>query len=117
MRKFSASSSILIVIIFSVTSLSFAKKYKNIKVLNDLSKKEIKMYMKSISKDLNVKCKFCHDMKDKAKDTKIKQIAREMMIMQNNLNKTFFSGEQAAQITCWTCHRGKTVPELSRLKK
>jgi len=117
MRIFSVSFSILIVIIFSLTSLSFAKKYKNIKVLNDLSKKELKMYMKSISKDLDVKCKFCHDMKDKAKDTKIKQIAREMMIMQNNLNKTFFAWEEAPQITCWTCHRGKAVPEVSRLKK
>ena len=107
----------LIIFLFVSTSIVLAEKHKNVKVLNDLSKKELKKYMKLISKDLDVKCKFCHDMKDKSKDTKIKQIAREMMIMQNNLNKTFFTWGDAPKITCWTCHRGKASPEIAKLKK
>ena len=96
----------------------------NMQILSFDSKKELKKYMKSISKDLGVKCSFCHNMNDKSIDTKHKIIAREMIIMQNNLNNQFFSKqtdslkkEHATQISCWTCHRGSKVPELIRPKK
>ena len=81
--------------------------------------------MKSISKDLGVKCSFCHNMNDKSLDTKHKIIAREMMIMQSNLNTQFFAqmgdslsqNQNSPQISCWTCHRGSKVPELNRPSK
>ena len=97
----------------------------NMQVLSFDSKKELKKYMKSISKDLGVKCVFCHDMNDKSLDTKHKIIARDMIIMQRNLNNQFFAqmgdslsqNQNSFQISCWTCHRGSKMPELNRTTK
>ena len=43
--------------------------FENVNVLDITSKTELKKYMKSISKDLGVKCKFCHNMNDKSIDS------------------------------------------------
>ena len=99
-------------------------KSNNLQVLKFDSKRDLKKYMKTISKDLGVKCKFCHDLNDKSIDTDHKKIAREMMRMQMDLNKSFFAhlgdtlhvhGEMP-QISCWTCHRGSNQPELVKPK-
>ena len=63
----------------------------NLQVLEFDSKRELKNYMKTISKDLGVKCTFCHDINDKSIETDHKIIAREMIKMQMDLNKQFFS--------------------------
>ena len=81
--------------------------------------------MKTIGKGLGVKCTFCHDINDKSIDTDHKVIAREMMKMQMDLNKSFFSligdsllqHENTLQISCWTCHRGNKTPQLVRPKE
>jgi len=81
--------------------------------------------MKTVSKDLGVKCKYCHDLNDKSIDTDHKKIAREMMRMQMDLNKSFFAllGDslhmhgEITQISCWTCHRGTNEPQTVRPKK
>ena len=109
-----------------VTSLGIMQdKPKNLQVLNFESERELKKYMKTIGKDLGVKCTFCHDLNDKSIDTEHKLIAREMMKMQNNLNKQYFAmigdsllkHENTLQISCWTCHRGTKEPQLVRPKK
>ena len=100
-------------------------KPKNLQVLDFESERELKKYMKIIGKDLGVKCSFCHDLNDKSIDTEHKLIAREMMKMQNNLNKQYFAmigdsllkHENTLQISCWTCHRGTKEPQLVRPKK
>ena len=92
----------------------------NLQVLDFESKRDLNKYMKSISKDLGVKCSYCHDMNDKSQDTKNKIIAREMIKMQQTMNKKYFSQlgdslikmNQLVQISCWTCHRGHKKPEL-----
>ena len=76
--------------------------------------------MKSISKDLGVQCAFCHDLNDKSIDTNIKLIAREMIQMQQDLNKKYFATmsdslmkeKKILEISCWTCHRGANKPQL-----
>ena len=98
---------------------------KNLQVLDFESERELKKYMKTISKDLGVKCTFCHDLNDKSIDTDHKLIAREMIKMQMNLNKRFFAqigdsllhSENVLQISCWTCHRGSKEPPLVRPKE
>ena len=95
---------------------------KNIQVLEIESERDLKKYMKAISKDLGVKCSYCHDINDKSIDTDHKLIAREMMRMQNALNKDYFAmigdsllkHENTLQISCWTCHRGTKEPQLVR---
>ena len=112
-----------LVILFSISFMM--GEFKNVQVLKFETEKDLKKYMKSISKDLGVKCTFCHDLNDKSIETNHKTIAREMIIMQNNLNNQFFSKqtdslkkqEHVTQISCWTCHRGSKVPELIRPKK
>lgn len=109
-----------------VSSLSFMQnKQKNMQVLNFESERDLKKYMKSISKDLGVKCQYCHDLNDKSIDTDHKEIARDMMRMQMDLNKSFFallgdslnSHENIPQISCWTCHRGSKKPQTIKLKE
>ena len=110
----------ILIILFIVSTLNFIKaNSKNMQVLEFDSERDLKKYMKSISKDLGVKCKFCHNLNDKSIDTDHKKIAREMMIMQMELNESFFASqrdsldiyENISQITCWTCHRGSKHPQ------
>ena len=103
-------------IVFSASMIAGDKTPKNLKVLDFTSSKEVKKYMKMISKDLGVKCKYCHDMNDKSLDTEHKEITRLMMQMIQTHNDSVFNYEGASQISCWTCHRGSTAPELVRPK-
>ena len=97
----------------------------NLQVLEFDSERALKKYMKTIAKDLGVKCTFCHDLNDKSIDTEHKLVAREMIKMQKNLNKQFFAQigdslikhDNTLQISCWTCHRGTNEPQLVRPKK
>ncbi len=114
----------IILTIFTISSFPMAQNtFKNLQVLNIESEREMRDYMKAISKDLGVRCTFCHDINDKSKDTHIKNIAREMIIMQRNLNNNYFSiltdstaNQNIIQISCWTCHRGQSKPQLTKLK-
>ena len=113
--------------IFSVaiSLVIMQEKPKNLQVLDFESVRDLKKYMKTIQKNLGVKCTFCHDINDKSIDTEHKIIAREMMKMQIDLNKRFFAQigdsllkhENTLQISCWTCHRGSKKPQLVRPKK
>ena len=115
-----------IIYILIILNINFLfSQFKNVKVFDLKSGKEMKKYMKMISKDLGVKCSFCHDLNDKSIDTKHKEIARDMIKMQNDLNKHFFSSKNdsskqshnTTQISCWTCHRGSKIPELIRTEE
>ena len=98
---------------------------KNLQVLDFESERELKKYMKTIGKGLGVKCTFCHDINDKSIDTDHKLVAREMIKMQMDLNKSFFAqigdsllhSKTTLQISCWTCHRGSKEPQLVRPKE
>jgi len=100
------------------------EKPKNLQVLDFESVRDLKKYMKTIQKNLGVKCTFCHNINDKSIDTEHKIIAREMMKMQMDLNQRFFTQigdsllkhENTLQISCWTCHRGTKKPQLVRPK-
>ena len=116
----------LVYSIFILLSISMIMgEFKNVQVLKFESERDLKKYMKSISKDLGVKCTFCHDLNDKSIDTDHKIIAREMMRMQQDLNKRYFAligdsllkRENTLQISCWTCHQGTTEPQIIRPKE
>jgi hypothetical protein len=108
----------LLITFFVLTLFTFADgPFKNLHVLEIDNKDDMKSFMKSISRDLGVKCIYCHDIDDKSIDTKKKKIARHMMKMIKEQNETYFSWKNAPQITCWTCHRGATEVETIRPKK
>lgn len=84
---------------------------KNLQVFpKNTSKKDLKKAMKKVSKALGVQCDFCHDMENFAKDSKHKEIARDMMRMVNSINKKYFR-KSDHKVSCMTCHRGKKHPE------
>lgn len=83
--------------------------YKSIKVLNGVPADQVIGAMHQIRAALGVNCEFCHEDPDRAADTKeAKETARQMMRMVMDINKNNFKGQQ--EVTCYTCHRGRTVP-------
>ena len=111
----------IISIIFFIV-LIFPDDFKNLKVLHIKSKREMRKYMKSISKDLGVKCSHCHDMDDKSLDTPEKEIAREMIVLTRQINEYLFSLQEQdttakknqTLVSCWTCHKGDLKVEHKR---
>lgn len=85
---------------------------KNLKVYpKSTSKKAIKKDMKAISKALGVQCDFCHKMSSMAKDTDMKEKARDMMRMMNSANGTLKKNGFKKSVTCKTCHQGDKTPK------
>ncbi|HVQ39589.1 MAG TPA: c-type cytochrome [Pyrinomonadaceae bacterium] len=86
---------------------------KNIQILKGLPQSQLVPVMNFVSVSLGVKCNFCHVEKDGtwdfASDEKEHKVtAREMIKMLLNINKTTFKG--ATEVTCNTCHRGRSHP-------
>ena len=87
--------------------------FKNIQVLKGLTVDEFMGTMGLFSAALNVCCGDCHvgaggSNPQWEKDVPRKIIARHMIQVMNNVNKTNFGGAQV--VTCWTCHRGSSSP-------
>ena len=73
-------------------------------------------FMKTITKELGVKCSFCHIPNDYTSDKKANKIvAREMIKMTQNANNVM-ANLNFKEVSCWTCHRGNTFPERSLFK-
>ena len=86
-----------------------AQQFKNVQVLRDIPANQMNPTMHLIAGQLGVGCQFCHvwekwDLEDRPQ----KQIARRMMTMTAELNKSAFGG--APVVTCYTCHRGQPKP-------
>lgn len=85
------------------------QQYKNIKALTGLRADQILLTMHGISGELGVECVHCHIWEEWDKDVKApKEVARRMITMVRELNKTYFAG--ANVVTCYTCHRGNARP-------
>lgn len=128
-RKFRvllAIASILVIGIFSFT-LPNQPKPRNLKVLpQNISHDSLEHVMDGFKAALGVKCSFCHapsktqpGRMDPASDENPKKdIARDMMRMTMEINSKYISqiptGDTAKlqMVTCATCHRGKSKPEL-----
>src|SRR4029453_19373901 len=86
---------------------------KNIQILKGMPASQLAPVMNYISTSLGVKCDFCHVNKDgewnfAADEKPHKATAREMMQMVLSVNKTTFRG--TTEVTCYTCHRGRSHP-------
>jgi photosynthetic reaction center cytochrome c subunit len=91
-----------------------AEVYQNVKVLGDLSAGEFGRLMVAITSWVapNEGCAYCHEGPDMAADNNYKKIvARRMLEMTRHINSTWGSHVKATGVTCYTCHRGKHVPE------
>jgi len=82
----------------------------NLKVL---SAENVEITMQNITFALGLRCVDCHDVTDLSLDTKPEKLkARMMLEMVRDINAKF--GDGKTHVTCWTCHRGSTEPQVSR---
>jgi hypothetical protein len=82
----------------------------NLKVL---TAQNVEITMQNITFALGLRCIDCHDVNDLSLDTKPKKLkARMMLEMVRDINAKF--GDDKTHVTCWTCHRGSTAPEVAR---
>ena len=89
---------------------------KNIKVLNGMPQSQLIPSMNFFAASLGVRCNYCHvnnnGQWDYASDEKEeKATARRMVKLVLDANKNTFNGNP--QVSCWTCHRGRTSPQGS----
>ena len=89
--------------------------FKNVQVLKGIPVNQFMDTMGFFAAAIGENCTGCHvaesrqDQSKFADDVPRKRMARNMIVMVNNFNKSGFGGRRA--ITCWTCHRGTQVPE------
>lgn len=89
---------------------------KNIQVLKGLPESQLVPVMNYMAASLGTKCNYCHVNKDGnwdfASDEKGEKVsARKMITMVKDINKGSFNGN--TEVTCYTCHRGRTGPMSS----
>jgi photosynthetic reaction center cytochrome c subunit len=85
------------------------EQFKNIQVLKGIPADQVIPAMQFISASLGAECEFCHvEGAFEKDDKKPKQIARKMMEMMFAINKENFEGHR--EVTCYSCHRGRTRP-------
>ena len=91
-------SCIVSVILFQAFTVSKEPHFKNLKILpQDISEHDLDSFMHHFNASLGVRCNFCHAVNmaekkmDFAADEKPeKNIARMMMVMSININKSYF---------------------------
>ena len=82
----------------------------NLKVLTP---QNVEITMQNITFALGARCIDCHDVNDLSLDTKPPKVkARMMLEMVRDINAKF--GDGNTHVTCWTCHRGSTEPQVAR---
>ena len=89
------------------------EKYKNVKVLTDVSAAEFDRLQEAITAWVSPKqgCAFCHDPDDMSSDAKPQKLAaRRMLEMTRYTNSAWKSHVEPAGVTCYTCHRGQPIP-------
>ena len=85
--------------------------YENVTQYTDIPARDLAAVMQSYSRALGVGCEHCHVEGDFASDDKVtKVLARRMLEIRLGLQGDFFDARNV--LTCWTCHRGETTPQM-----
>lgn len=88
--------------------------YQNVQVLKDLTEAEFTRLMLAMTEWVSPDegCNYCHNPDNLAEDnlyTKI--VARKMIQMTRAINTQWKAHVAETGVTCYTCHRGKPVPQ------
>jgi tetratricopeptide (TPR) repeat protein len=123
-RRIILLATLVAMIIAGPASTQVPDEFTNLKVLpEDISKRELMGIMRSFSGALGQRCNYCHvgenpnDLEgyDFASDDKeAKLVARIMMEMTNDINKSHLAElkkEHVTRVRCITCHHGVEEPE------
>jgi photosynthetic reaction center cytochrome c subunit len=96
--------------------------YPELKVLGDISVDEFGLLMANITAWVvpadappeQAGCNYCHNPENMASYEKYtKTVALNMLKMTQNINVNWQTHVKQTGVTCYTCHRGKGVPEYS----
>ncbi len=87
--------------------------YKNIQVFKGQPASDLIPSMQFMAASLHMECDDCHDPQDMAKDTRTKETARRMILMQRQINNEHFNSRN--EVTCFTCHGGEEHPASTPL--
>ncbi len=89
--------------------------YQNVKVVANLSKERFDHLMAEMNQWVappEQGCNYCHNPENMASDEKYtKIVARRMLQMTQTINSKWASHVKTTGVTCYTCHRGKPVPD------
>jgi Photosynthetic reaction centre cytochrome C subunit len=89
--------------------------YKNIQVFRGVPENQFLATMGFFCGSLSESCEFCHKSEATwaayAEDNDMKNVARRMVLMMNNINRQNFGGKQ--EVTCYTCHRNLAIPKTT----
>ena len=88
--------------------------FQNVQILGDLSVAEFTRLMSAMTKWVSPEagCNYCHVEGDFASDdVYTKKVSRVMLAMTQKANQDWQSHVADTGVTCYTCHRGKPVPE------
>jgi predicted trehalose synthase len=116
------------------TAAAAHSEFKNLQIFpKDIPRDELIAAMRGFTRSLGVRCNHCHvvtatepkEVLDFPADTKAeKRVARVMLQMTQQINSAWMDrveqaeghpvtpGENEMRVMCWTCHRGKTEPEM-----
>jgi photosynthetic reaction center cytochrome c subunit len=90
--------------------------YQNVQILGDLGVAEFTRLMASMTEWVAPEqgCAYCHEDGNLAADTVYtKRVARVMIAMTQRANAGWQPHVGKTGVTCYTCHRGKNVPEYA----
>jgi hypothetical protein len=82
--------------------------FKDVRELRGMDARNFALMMGWFSRELGVKCAYCHAEGDFAADAPRKQRAREMLQMTTAVASGFYGGD--SPVGCGTCHRGEPIP-------
>ena len=88
--------------------------YQNVQVLGDLSIQQFNRLMQGITEWVSPEegCGYCHNLNNLAEDSVYtKVVSRRMIQMTQSINADWKNHVAATGVTCYTCHRGKNLPE------
>lgn len=87
-----------------------SKVFKNIQVFKEEKAGAVLERMSLWTAALGVQCDYCHfeEGKWERDDVVQKQVTREMVVLTDKINETWFAGTPV--MTCWSCHRGEQIP-------
>jgi outer membrane lipoprotein-sorting protein len=91
--------------------------FKNVQLLRGIPVKEFMGTMGFFAASTGMNCTQCHveesggDWARYADDNRVKQTARRMIVMMNDINRSYFGGRRV--VTCYSCHRGGDRPQVT----
>lgn len=100
-----------------VTGQRASQVYQNVQVLGDLSETEFLRIMAHMTQSVAPEaegCAYCHNVENMADGSKYQYtVARRMLQMTRAINSTWSNHVGQTGVTCWTCHRGNSIPQYT----